>query len=102
MSNNFRELTHLPAKFVLFLIRVYQRCISPALGPRCRFYPTCSEYARLCVERQGLLIGGARTFARLCKCQPWHPGGVDVPFRDETLKEQASPNPRFRNIFCDH
>ncbi|NBW83095.1 membrane protein insertion efficiency factor YidD [bacterium] len=61
------------------LIRLYQRCISPALGPRCRFYPSCSEYASECIAVHGILRGTALTGKRLCKCHPWHPGGIDLP-----------------------
>jgi putative membrane protein insertion efficiency factor len=61
----------------LFLIRLYQWTVSPLLGPRCRFYPSCSQYALEAVSRFGLIRGlwlGAR---RLGRCHPWHPGGVD-------------------------
>jgi putative membrane protein insertion efficiency factor len=61
----------------LFLIRLYQWTVSPLLGPRCRFYPSCSQYAFEAVSRFGLTRGlwlGAR---RLGRCHPWHPGGVD-------------------------
>jgi len=58
-------------------IRGYQRWISPALGPRCRFYPSCSEYAKTAVETHGALRGSWLTLRRLGKCQPFHPGGID-------------------------
>lgn len=61
------------------LIRCYQMGISPWLGSQCRFQPTCSEYALQSVRRRGLIVGGWRTFVRILKCHPWHPGGIDLP-----------------------
>jgi len=59
------------------LIRLYQLTVSPLLGPRCRFYPSCSEYARLAIMRHGVLAGGWLAARRLGRCHPWHPGGFD-------------------------
>jgi uncharacterized protein len=59
-------------------IRFYSRAISPALPPRCRFYPTCSAYAAEAVERHGAMRGTWLALRRLVKCAPWHPGGVDL------------------------
>ncbi|HIE47840.1 TPA: membrane protein insertion efficiency factor YidD [Candidatus Bipolaricaulota bacterium] len=59
------------------LIRGYQRAISPLLPRRCRFHPTCSEYARVAILRHGPLRGGWLALRRLIKCGPWHPGGID-------------------------
>ena len=59
-------------------IRFYSRAISPALPPRCRFYPTCSAYAAEAVERHGAARGTWLALRRLVKCAPWHPGGVDL------------------------
>lgn len=64
-------------KLVILLIRAYQLCLSPYLGKNCRFYPTCSSYAIEAVTRYGVWAGGILTIKRLCKCHPWHPGGVD-------------------------
>ena len=58
-------------------IRLYQRWISPALGPRCRFYPSCSEYAVQAIQVHGVVRGTWLAAVRLVKCQPLHPGGVD-------------------------
>jgi len=62
---------------MVFLIRGYQRGISPLLPHRCRFYPTCSEYAAQAISRHGPLKGGWLATKRLLKCGPWHPGGYD-------------------------
>jgi putative membrane protein insertion efficiency factor len=68
---------------LLSAIRFYSRAISPALPPRCRFYPTCSAYAAEAVERHGAARGTWLAVRRLVKCAPWHPGGVDpVPGTD--------------------
>ena len=62
---------------LLAVIGFYSRAISPALPPRCRFYPTCSAYAAEAIERHGALRGTGLGLRRLLKCAPWHPGGVD-------------------------
>ena len=59
-------------------IRFYSRAISPALPPRCRFYPTCSAYAAEAVESHGASRGTWLALRRLVKCAPGHPGGVDL------------------------
>lgn len=70
-------------KLLLILLRAYQLCVSPFLGPNCRFYPSCSEYAAEAVREHGALKGTALAAVRLCKCHPWHDGGVDpVPPND--------------------
>jgi uncharacterized protein len=67
---------------LILLVRAYQVCLSPFLGQNCRFYPSCSHYAMAAIGRHGALKGGMRAARRLCKCHPWHPGGVDpVPER---------------------
>jgi hypothetical protein len=60
-------------------LTVYQRYLSPFLGPHCRFAPSCSEYARQAVIGQGAIRGGWLALRRLVKCQPFHPGGYDPP-----------------------
>ncbi|MGB8327229.1 MAG: membrane protein insertion efficiency factor YidD [Steroidobacteraceae bacterium] len=67
-----------------WLIRGYQYAISPLLGPRCRFYPTCSQYALDAIHRHGMLRGGWLAMKRIGRCHPWHPGGFDpVPDRSD-------------------
>jgi len=65
-------------RLLLGAIRFYSRAISPALPPRCRFYPTCSAYAAEAVERHGAARGTWLALRRILKCAPWHPGGVDL------------------------
>ena len=61
------------------LIRFYQLAISPMLGPRCRYYPSCSNYALQAIQLHGPLRGTALAGWRLLRCNPWSPGGVDFP-----------------------
>jgi putative membrane protein insertion efficiency factor len=62
---------------VVRLLRIYQRDISPAFAPRCRFTPTCSSYAATAIERFGLVRGGWLAVRRLSRCHPFHRGGHD-------------------------
>ena len=64
---------------VVRLLTAYKQWISPVMPPSCRFVPTCSEYARLAVIKHGVLVGLWRSGGRLLRCQPFHPGGVDLP-----------------------
>jgi putative membrane protein insertion efficiency factor len=66
-------------RLLISLIRLYQRTVSPLLGPVCRFEPSCSSYAAVCIERHGALRGSLLSAVRLCKCHPFHPGGFDPP-----------------------
>lgn len=69
------------------LIRGYQLFLSPWLGPHCRFYPSCSEYARLAFQQHGLLRGSILSIRRLSKCHPGHQGGIDeVPVSSSSAK----------------
>jgi putative membrane protein insertion efficiency factor len=63
--------------FALWLIRAYQLLLSPVLAPKCRFYPTCSEYAYQAILRHGLLQGISLALKRILKCHPFDPGGID-------------------------
>lgn len=55
----------------------YRKVISPLKPPTCRFYPTCSAYALEALERHGAVRGSWLAVKRICKCHPFHPGGVD-------------------------
>ena len=71
------------------LIRLYQICIRPFLGPCCRFYPSCSDYALEAISLHGNIKGGWLALKRILRCHPWNPGGHDpVPGEKENFKEQ--------------
>ena len=78
------------------LIRAYQLVISPWTSPSCRYYPSCSQYALIAIERHGLLRGGWLALRRLGRCHPWTPGGVDhVP--PARRRDAVRPVPSTRN-----
>ncbi|MEZ4743627.1 MAG: membrane protein insertion efficiency factor YidD [Bdellovibrionota bacterium] len=66
-------------KFFLLLILLYQKALSPLLGPRCRFYPTCSQYAHICLSNYSLSKAFAKISWRVLRCNPFNPGGIDKP-----------------------
>lgn len=72
-----QRLLALPRRTLMGLIRGYQKFISPALPPACRFYPSCSQYAIEAIARHGALRGSWLAARRLARCHPFHPGGVD-------------------------
>ncbi|MEZ5330483.1 MAG: membrane protein insertion efficiency factor YidD [Thermoanaerobaculia bacterium] len=57
----------------------YKRWLSPLLPNACRFTPTCSEYARDAILLYGPWRGGWKALGRLLRCNPFHPGGIDLP-----------------------
>jgi putative membrane protein insertion efficiency factor len=59
-------------------IAAYQVLISPFLGNNCRFYPSCSQYAKEAVLKHGVLRGVLLAVRRIVRCNPWNPGGVDI------------------------
>lgn len=64
-------------RLIIVPIRAYQIVVSPLLGPRCRFYPSCSAYAIGAISRHGALLGSYLAARRLLRCHPWNPGGPD-------------------------
>jgi putative membrane protein insertion efficiency factor len=64
-------------KVAIGLIVVYQRCVSPLLGPVCRYEPSCSEYTRQAVEKYGVTRGAWMGMKRIARCHPFHQGGYD-------------------------
>ena len=64
-------------QFIIKSIRFYQKKISPLFGPKCRYYPTCSQYAIQAVEIHGVLKGSVLAVLRLLRCNPLFPGGYD-------------------------
>ena len=74
-------------KILLFLIRCYQKGISPLLGKHCRFSPSCSAYTYEAIAKHGALKGIFLGIKRLLKCHPFHPGGYD-PVPEPKTKNQ--------------
>jgi uncharacterized protein len=75
-------------------IRLYQRAIAPGLPARCKYYPSCSEYAVQAVRRYGILRGFVLAAWRLVRCNPWSHGGVDF-VEDQTLfRSRPGPEPQ--------
>jgi putative membrane protein insertion efficiency factor len=62
---------------LVILIKLYQYLLSPWVGNQCRFYPTCSEYAKAAIKHHGVVSGSWLAARRLLRCHPWHPGGAD-------------------------
>ena len=71
-------------------IRVYQRLLSPVFGARCKYYPSCSEYAAQAISRFGILRGLVLAGWRLLRCNPWSHGGFD-PVENQGLFKPRTP-----------
>ncbi|MCM8782667.1 MAG: membrane protein insertion efficiency factor YidD [Candidatus Omnitrophica bacterium] len=65
------------ARLVLFIIRIYQYTLSPILNSRCRYLPTCSQYAIDCFQKYPFLKAVSKSLLRLIKCNPFSKGGFD-------------------------
>lgn len=82
IQKNFgTRLTALPGQLIqrtlLALITVYRYALSPFLGQRCRFHPSCSAYAAEALTKYGAFRGAWLAAKRVCRCHPFHPGGHD-------------------------
>ena len=75
------------AKGLIGLVKLYQYIISPLLGPRCRFSPTCSQYMIDAIQRFGVIRGLILGLRRLLCCHPWHTGGHD-PVPESTVDKR--------------
>jgi putative membrane protein insertion efficiency factor len=80
-----------PARLLVALVRAYRRALSPLLGERCRFAPSCSAYALEAVTVHGAARGGWLALRRLARCHPFHPGGHDPvpPARSANMDQTA-------------
>ena len=82
-------------KFLIFLISIYRRYISPLFPPSCRFQPTCSQYALEAIDRFGAITGSYLAMKRILRCHPFHKGGYDpVP---SSLEEMIKENRKIRD-----
>ncbi|EUJ42066.1 membrane protein insertion efficiency factor YidD [Brochothrix campestris] len=77
----------------LFLIKGYRKLISPLFPPSCRFYPTCSTYGLEAVQKFGAIKGGYLALKRIIKCQPLHPGGIDMVPETFSLRTKKTKSP---------
>lgn len=76
---------------LLALIDAYRLLLSPFFGQQCRFYPTCSAYAREAIEVHGPVRGSWLAMKRILRCGPWHPGGPDpVPPKGKREREKGN------------
>ncbi|MCC6011834.1 membrane protein insertion efficiency factor YidD [Candidatus Caldipriscus sp.] len=64
---------------LIFVIRAYRKYISPLKPPSCRYYPTCSEYAMISLQKYGLFKGTLKSIWRILRCNPFSKGGIDLP-----------------------
>ena len=81
------------ARGLVVLLNAYRRFVSPLLGPRCRFYPSCSAYALEAVQLHGALRGSWLAVRRLSRCHPFHPGGLDPVPAPRRTAAASGPDP---------
>ena len=87
MTPGMPLVSELATRCAIGAVRTYQWTVRPMIGPNCRFWPTCSDYAIEAFREHGTLRGGALTARRILRCNPWHAGGVDlVPKREATTR----------------
>lgn len=79
-----------PNLILIALVRGYQLFISPVIGSRCRFHPSCSQYSIEALRTHGALLGSWLTLRRLLRCHPLHPGGFDPVPQKSNKKEGGS------------
>ena len=87
MKKLLQYFIFIPRLPVLFLIKIYQKTLSPDHGllkflfsnGYCRFHPSCSQYSYETIKKRGLIIGLPKTLWRILRCNPWNKGGVDLP-----------------------
>lgn len=76
-------------RLLIFIIRWYQRHISPLKKPSCRFYPTCSHYAIEAIEKKGVLKGSLMAIWRILRCNPFSKGGFDPVEKSECAQHKG-------------
>jgi len=78
VNNDFSKTNIIVKAAALFLIRLYQVTLSPLLGTRCRYHPTCSAYTQEAIVKYGVFKGALLGVRRLFRCHPFHEGGIDL------------------------
>lgn len=89
-----------PKQVLLGLLWVYRSFVSPLTGPTCRYYPSCSQYAVVAVERHGAARGTWLALRRLARCHPWTPGGVDDVPPARTVAHRPAGRPDAADTFA--
>jgi len=85
-ARGVRAVAMAPRLVLMGAVRGYQITVSPLLGPRCKYYPSCSRYGYEALQRHGAIKGSALAAWRVARCNPWSHGGVDdVPAPGERL-----------------
>lgn len=89
--------------FVIKLLEIYKRWLSPALPHSCRFQPTCSEYAMEAIDRHGIARGAWLALARIARCHPLGGSGYDpVPVQSPSRQRQLGIWPELHNFYPEH
>ena len=78
-------------ELLLAPLHLYRRVISPAIAPRCRYHPSCSQYALDAVRTYGLIRGGVLAAWRVMRCNPWSHGGVDPVAQQTIFRPRTAP-----------
>ncbi len=79
-----RSIDHLLRKVLVLIIEIWQRLFSPIFGQNCRFYPTCSAYAKEAIIKKGVVRGSIMAAWRILRCNPFSKGGYDPVDPDES------------------
>ena len=79
LTKVLRAVLRMPAWILIGMVRLYQYTLSPIVGRNCRFHPSCSVYFIEAVRKYGRIAGTCRGIWRICRCNPWNPGGDDPP-----------------------
>jgi len=79
LTTIFWTIFRIPAWILIGMAQAYQVTLSPLLGRHCHFHPSCSVYFIAAVRKYGALRGVWRGIWRICRCNPWNPGGYDPP-----------------------
>ena len=75
MINKLLDLLMLP---LILIIKIWQKFIAPGLAPRCKYYPSCSQYTTEAIQSHGILHGNYLALRRILRCHPWCQGGIDL------------------------
>ena len=71
MKKVIKYIISIPKKIAIYLIRLYQKYLSPKFGTECKYYPTCSNYAISAIDKYGIIKGGIMAFFRILRCNPF-------------------------------